>query len=306
MELVQGLPQPINERPTVLTIGAFDGVHRGHQHLIGSAVRRAQTLGYQSAVLTFDPHPDLVIHPERDRHYLTSVDERAQLIAQLGVDLLIILPFTREVMAQTAQEFMSRICQALALRELWVGQDFALGRGREGDLPRLRTIGQSLGYRVHPVEPLLLDDTAVSSSRIRVALRAGDVDTSTTLLGRPFSLHGTVVEGDRRGRTIGFPTANVAVDSQHALPADGVYICHAWLGDQRFGAVTNVGVRPTFDGTRRAVEAYLLDFVDEIYGETLRLDFLHRLRGEQKFDGIAALIAQITSDVATSRAWLKQ
>ena len=227
-------------------------------------VRRAQALDCQSAVLTFDPHPDLVIHPERGRHYLTSVDERAQLIAQLGVDLLIILPFTREVMAQSAQEFMSRLCGAIALRELWVGQDFALGRGREGDLPRLRTIGQSLGYRVHPVEPFLLDGATVSSSRIRTALRDGDVATSTTLLGRPFSLSGTVVEGDRRGRTIGFPTANVAVDPQHALPGDGVYICHAWLGDQRFGAVTNVGVRPTFDGTRRAVEAYLLDFVDEI------------------------------------------
>jgi riboflavin kinase/FMN adenylyltransferase len=269
-------------------------------------VQRAQALGCQSAVLTFDPHPDLVIHPERERHYLTSADERAQLIAQLGVDLLIILPFTREVMAQSAQDFMSRLCGAVALRELWVGQDFALGRGREGDLPRLRTIGQGLGYRVQPVEPFLLDGTIVSSSRIRAALRAGDVATSTTLLGRPFSLSGTIVEGDRRGRTIGFPTANVSVDIQHMLPADGVYICHAWLGGQRFGAVTNVGVRPTFDGTRRAVEAYLLDFVDEIYGETLRLDFLHRLRGEQKFDGIAALIAQITSDVATSRAWLKQ
>ncbi|MFL5803177.1 MAG: bifunctional riboflavin kinase/FAD synthetase [Roseiflexaceae bacterium] len=306
MELVQGLPQPINERPTVLTIGAFDGVHHGHQHLIGSVVRRARMLGCQSAVLTFDPHPDLVIHPERDRHYLTSADERAQRIADLGVDLLIILPFTREVMGQSAHEFMSRICRAVALRELWVGWDFALGRGREGDLPRLRTIGHELGYSIHPVDPFVLDSATVSSSRIRAALRAGDVDTAATLLGRPFSLRGPVMEGDRRGRTIGFPTANVAVDTQHALPADGVYICHAWLGDQRHGAVTNVGIRPTFAGAHRTVEAYLLDFVDEIYGETLRLDFLHRLRGEQKFDGIAALIAQITEDVGAARAWLKQ
>jgi riboflavin kinase / FMN adenylyltransferase len=305
MELVQGLPQPINERPTVLTIGVFDGVHHGHRHLIGSVVRRAHMLGCQSAVLTFDPHPDLVIHPERERHYLTSADERVQLIADLSIDLSIILPFTREVMAQSAHEFMSRICRAVALRELWVGWDFALGRGREGDLPRLRTIGQELGYKIHPMDPFVLDGATVSSSRIRAALRAGDVDTAATLLGRPFSLRGPVMEGDRRGRTIGFPTANVAVDPQHVLPADGVYISHAWLGDQRIGAVTNVGLRPTFAGTHRTVEAYLLDFVDEIYGETLRIDFLHRLRGEQKFDGIGALIAQITSDVAASRAWLQ-
>ena len=305
MEFVQGLPQPINERPTVLTIGAFDGVHRGHRHLIGGAVRRAHMLGCQSAVLTFDPHPDLVIRPERARHYLTSADERAQLIAKLGVDLLIILPFTREVMGQSAHEFMSRVCRAVALCELWVGWDFALGRGREGDLPRLRTIGQELGYSVHPVEPFDLDGAPVSSSRIRAALSAGDVVAAATLLDRPFSLRGTVMQGDQRGRTIGFPTANIGVDAQHALPADGVYICHAWLGDQRYGAVTNVGVRPTFAGAHRTVEAYLLDFVGEIYGETLRLDFLQRLRGEQKFDGIAALIAQITSDVAAARAWLQ-
>src|SRR5262249_41976690 len=154
--------------------------------------------------------------------------------------------------------------------------------------------------------PFVLDSATVSSSRIRTALRAGDVDMAITLLGRPFSLRGLVMEGDRRGRTIGFPTANVAVDAQHVLPADGGYICHAWLGNQRIGAVTNVGLRPTFAGAHRTVEAYLLDFVDEIYGETLRLDFLHRLRGEQKFDGIAALIGQITEDVAASRAWLKQ
>jgi riboflavin kinase / FMN adenylyltransferase len=306
MELVQGLPQPINERPTVLTIGAFDGVHHGHRHLIGSAVRRARMLDCQSAVLTFDPHPDLVIHPERGRHYLTSADERAQLIAGLGLDLLIILPFTREVMAQSAHEFMSRVCHAVALRELWVGWDFALGRGREGDLPRLRAIGHELGYNVHPVEPFVLHGATVSSSRIRAALRDGDVVAAATLLDRPFCLRGLVMEGDRRGRTIGFPTANIAVDAQHALPADGVYVCHAWLGDQRYGAVTNVGVRPTFAGAHRTVEAYLLDFVGEIYGETLRLDFLHRLRGEQKFDGIAALIAQITEDVGAARAWLKQ
>jgi riboflavin kinase/FMN adenylyltransferase len=306
MELVQGLPQPINERPTALTIGAFDGVHLGHQLLIGSAVRRAQALDWQSAVLTFDPHPNLVIRPDRERLYLASLEERIEQIADLGVDLLIVLPFNRDTMALTAHEFMSRVCGAIALRELWIGHDFALGRGREGNLDRLRDIGHQLGYGVHPVEPLLLDSAPVSSTRIRSALAEGDLLDAARLLGRPFGLRGLVTEGARRGRTIGFPTANVAADLQHMLPADGVYVCRAQVAGQRYGAVTNVGMRPTFAGAHRTVEAYLLDFADDIYGEMLRLDFLHRLRGERKFDGIAALVAQITSDVAAARQWLKE
>jgi riboflavin kinase / FMN adenylyltransferase len=305
MQLVHGLLHSINEHATILTIGAFDGVHRGHQQLIDSAVQRARALGCQSAVLTFDPHPDLVIHPERDRLYLTSLEERAELIARLGADLLIVMPFTRETMGLSAPDFMSRVCGAVVLRELWVGWDFALGRKREGDLAWLRQIGQQLGYTVHPIMAFALaDGTPISSTRIRSALAAGDLETAAMLLGRPFAVQGSVTKGDQRGRTIGFPTANLAVDQLHVLPTDGVYVCDAEVGGRRYGAVTNIGVRPTFDGTRRNVEAYLLDFVDDIYGETLRLTLRQRLRGEKKFDGIAALVAQITSDVAEARAWL--
>ncbi len=305
MELVHGLLSSINDRPTVLTIGVFDGVHRGHQHLIGSTVRRARDIGWQSAVLTFDPHPDMVIHPERERLYLTSLEERAELIADLGVDLLIVLPFTRDVMAQSAQQFMNQVRRAIALQELWIGWDFALGRQREGNVARLREIGQELGYSVHPVDAFAFaDGTPISSTRIRDLLRAGDVETAALLLGRPFSLRGPVMRGDQRGRTIGFPTANIMVAADHVVPGDGVYVCNALVNGQQYGAVTNIGLRPTFDGKRRTVEAYLLDFVDDIYGETVRLDLRHRLRGEQKFDGIAALIAQIIADVAAARAWL--
>jgi riboflavin kinase/FMN adenylyltransferase len=246
-----------------------------------------------------------VLHPERDRHTLSSLEERAERIAELGVDLLIVLPFNRDVAALTAPEFMARLCRAVALRVLWVGWDFALGRGREGNVARLHEIGHELGYSVHPVEPFLLDGEIVSSTRIRDALHTGEVATAAKLLGRPFSLRGVVVVGDRRGRTIGFPTANMALDPRHVLPADGVYVCRAAVGHRRYGAVTNVGLRPTFAGAHRTVEAYLLDFVDEIYGDTLQLDVLHRLRGEQKFGGIAALVAQITADVAAARKWLK-
>ncbi|HJZ49555.1 MAG TPA: bifunctional riboflavin kinase/FAD synthetase [Roseiflexaceae bacterium] len=307
MELVHGLLHSINEHATVMTIGAFDGVHRGHQHLIGSTVRRARELGCQSAVLTFDPHPDLVIHPDRDRLYLTSLEERAELIAGLGADLLIVMRFTRETMGLSAHEFMSQVRGAVALRELWIGWDFALGRKREGDLARLRQIGQQLGYTVHPVDAFVLaDGTPISSTRIRSTLAAGDLESAAMLLGRPFAVSGPVSEGDRRGRTIGFPTANIAVDEQHVLPADGVYVCHAEVWGRRYGAVANIGVRPTFEGSRRKVEAYLLDFADDIYGETLRLTLRQRLRGEKKFDGIAALVAQITADVAEARAWLRE
>ncbi|MBK9714394.1 MAG: bifunctional riboflavin kinase/FAD synthetase [Kouleothrix sp.] len=306
MERVHGLIQAINEQPTILTIGAFDGVHRGHQHLIGGAVRRARDLGCQSAVLTFDPHPDLVVHPERERLYLTSLDERAELIAALGADLLVVMPFNRQVMGLPALDFMTQVCQAVALRELWVGWDFALGRKREGDLARLRTIGHQLGYSVHPVSAFTLPDGAtISSTRIRGALEAGDVETASRLLGRTFSVRGEVIKGDQRGRTIGFPTANVAVGQQHVLPADGVYVCRALVGGLHYGAVTNIGVRPTFEGRRRTVETYLLDFIDDIYGEMLQVEVLHRLRGEQKFDGIAALVGQITKDVAAAREYLR-
>ncbi len=306
MELVHGLPQPINEHPTILTIGAFDGVHLGHRHLIGSAVRRAGAIGCQSAVLTFDPHPDLVLHPERQRLYLSSPEERIELIAGLGADLLIVVPFTRDITALGAAEFMHQIHKSVALCELWVGWDFALGRSREGTLERLREIGHKLGYGVHTVEAFTLDSgETVSSTRVRTALREGDVELATRLLGRPFSLRGPVALGDQRGRTIGFPTANIVAEEQYMLPADGVYVCRAKFSDQSYGAVTNVGMRPTFAGTRRTVETYLLDFAGDLYGESLQIEFLHRLRGEQKFDGISALVAQITTDVGAARSWLK-
>lgn len=304
MELVHGMPQPINERPTILTIGVFDGVHRGHQHLINTVIRRSQQLGCQSAVLTFDPHPDIIIRPDSGRLYLASLDERIAQIEALGVDLLIVQPFSREVMSQTAAEFMQRLCGAVALRELWAGSDLAIGYRREGTLTRLGEIGRERGYSVHPVEIIGLHGQQIRSTRIREALEAGHIDVVNALLGHPFALRGMVVEGDKRGRTIGFPTANISVSDQHMLPANGVYVCIVEVNGERYGAVTNVGTRPTFDGVTRKVEPYILDFNREIYGEHLRVEFAHRLRGELKFDGIAALVAQITSDVAAARGYL--
>lgn len=310
MQIVRGLEAIASQCPTTLTIGVFDGVHRGHQHLIGRVVERARAIKGCAAVLTFDPHPDLIIHPERQRLYLTSLEERAAQIAALGVDLLVVQPFDRALMGLTAMEFMQQICTALPLRELYVGHNFALGRGREGTIPRLGEIGRELGYQVFAVEPVLLDGSVVSSTRIRTLIRSGTVDAVEPLLGRPYSLRGPVVEGDKRGRTIGFPTANMSVDDLLLLPADGVYVCRVAIepradqAAQQHFAVTNVGVRPTFAGMQRRVEAYLLDYNDELYGRVLRLEFLAHLRPEQRFDGVDALVAQIRRDVAGARAYL--
>jgi riboflavin kinase / FMN adenylyltransferase len=307
MQIVRELGVKLNDVPTALTIGVFDGVHRGHQQLIDHVVARARALQGQAAVLTFDPHPDLVLYPERERLYLTTLDERAALLAGIGVDVLLVVRFDRALMSLTAQAFMEQLCATVALRELYVGPGFALGRGREGTLDRLNELGQRLGYRAATLEPLLLGDEVVSSTRIRRLLREGRVTEVEPLLGRPYSLSGKVIDGDKRGRTIGFPTANIALDELHLLPADGVYVCHASCDDsspQTYGAVVNIGVRPTFEGMQRRVEAHLLDFNGDLYGRVLRLSFLQWLRGEQRFSGVDALIAQIGRDVAAARAVL--
>lgn len=288
----------------MLTIGKFDGVHLGHQRLVRGAVARAQQLGFASAVLTFEPHPDVVIRPERELYLLTSLEERIELLAQLGPELLLVVPFSRETMTTPAGDYMRQICTVLPLRELWVGEDFALGRGREGTVPRLRAIGQELGYTVETMGAVELDGAPVSASRVRQRLYAGDVEGAIPLLGRPFWIRGTVVQGDRRGHELGFPTANIAVAPVHALPADGVYACRVYLNGEALPAVTNVGTRPTFGGTRRTVEAHLLDWSGNLYGEHLRLEFLHHLRGEQKFNGIDELVAQIGRDATRARELL--
>jgi riboflavin kinase/FMN adenylyltransferase len=287
-----------------MTIGKFDGVHLGHRRMINTAIQRAHSQGSTSAVLTFDPHPAVVLRPQEDVRLLNTLQDRISLIGQLAPDLLVIAPFTRETMSTPASEYMQQLCDVLPLRELWVGEGFALGRKREGDIDRLREIGQELGYSVGKVEPVQWKGARVSSSRVREMLGSGEVAGVQELLGRPYSLRGVVVEGDKRGRTIGFPTANLAVDQQLALPADGVYASLVNLGDEVLPAVTNVGVRPTFGTLQRTVEAHLLDWSGDMYGQPVGLSFLHFLRGEQKFSGIEELQAQIAHDAEQARRLL--
>jgi riboflavin kinase / FMN adenylyltransferase len=304
VEIVRALEPGSSERPAVLTMGKFDGLHLGHQRLIATTIERARTLGIASAVLTWEPHPNAVLRPDQPLQLLTSLEEKIELIAHHGPDRLIIAPFTRATMATSADAYMAQIVTAMPVRELWVGEDFAMGRGRTGDVASLMVIGMELGFAVGAVSKVIRDGVPVSASRVRELLRVGEVAGVAPLLGRPFGLRGLVIEGDRRGRTIGFPTANMQIAPEHVLPADGVYACHVYLNGEGLPAVTNIGMRPTFDGLRRTVEAHLLDWSGDLYGQSLRLEFNARLRGEQKFGSIEDLIAQISRDAAQARALL--
>jgi riboflavin kinase/FMN adenylyltransferase len=271
--------------------------------------------GMASAILTFDPHPLAILRPTQPLFLLTTPLERLHLTAALGIDLGIIQPFTREVAAQEPVEFMGNLVKQLNVCALVVGPDFALGRNRSGNLDVLAELGKGLGYTVHVIEPVAWDDQPVRSSAIRNLLSQGDVATAASLLGRPYHATGVVIHGDRRGRQIGIPTANLQVPANKLWPADGVYATRTYLHDRApdgaclFNSATNLGVRPTVGGTEHRFETHLLDFPeaggdDDLYGETVTVEFVARLRGEQKFNGFAELVAQIHADIAQARALL--
>jgi riboflavin kinase/FMN adenylyltransferase len=306
MEIIDDLAKASLRQQTVLTIGAFDGVHVGHQALIAQVVDRARVTDRLAAVMTFHPHPAEVLAPERAPGYLTTLGEKVALLEVLGVDLLVLLAFNRDVAQTSAREFMEAACLHLRIRELWVGADFALGRAREGDPVRLRELGEMLGYQVHVVNPVESDQGVISSSRVRALLREGRVRDAAQLLGRYPSLSGEVVLGAQRGRTLGFPTANLEVRPERVVPADGVYAAFALLGSQRHAAVANVGVRPSFDNGHRTVETHLFDFDRDIYGCDLVVEFVARLRNERRFEDVDDLVAQIGRDSESARQILGQ
>lgn len=291
---------------STVTIGVFDGIHRGHQALIRRLVSEAHAQEQQAVVLTFFPHPDVVLRNITTPYYLTSVEQRAALLIDLGVDLVVTHPFDEAVRNLRARNFVSNLVNRVQMQSLWVGKDFALGYQREGNITYLSQLGTELGYNVQPIELIHTDDAdkRISSTAIRDYLKEGDVEAAAQLLGRSYCVEGEVVRGDQRGRTIGFPTANMAVWQQQILPKNGVYAGWATLGAEQFMAVTNVGVRPTFDGQTLTVEPHLLDFDRDIYGETLSLTFEARLRSEMKFDGLDAIKSQLARDVEHGRAFL--
>jgi len=295
-------------KDTWLTIGTFDGVHRGHQEIVRKLAAGAHSTESQAAVFTFFPHPALVLGKRRDPFYLTTPDERAVLLGKLGADIVITFPFNLQTASTSAYDFMALLKQHLGLHHLIVGYDFALGKDRQGDVPTLQKIGVELGYTVEAMPPFKIEGEAVSSSRIRSALAAGDMELAALLLGRPFQVSGKVVTGDGRGQTIGIPTANLSLWAERAIPRAGVYVCQAVVNGKVWGAVTNVGFRPTFESqpVPPRVETHLLDFITEIYGQEISLNFLSRLRDEQRFPNVEALAAQIQRDIAQARQFLEK
>jgi riboflavin kinase/FMN adenylyltransferase len=301
---VTHLSEVDHRQPTCIAIGSFDGVHLGHQALLRRMVGQARELGMRAAALTFFPHPRRVLRTLPPRFYLTTLDERVRLLAAQGIDLIITHPFDDEVRHIRAADFVDQLLAALDMRQLW-GGNFALGYQREGDVPFLRRQGEQKGFTVETFgAPVMHNSEVISSRRVRLALEAGDMDEVTGCLGRRYSVSGPVVKGDQRGRLIGFPTANLAIWDELMLPGYGVYATYAWVGRERYTAATNVGVRPTVDGLKLTVEAHLIDFDRDIYGEDMRLEFARRIRSEMKFDGLEALKAQIAADVAQVRVEL--
>ncbi len=301
---VTHLDEVDHKQPTCVAIGSFDGVHRGHQALLRRMADHAHAAGMRAAALTFFPHPRRVLHTLPPRFYLTTLDERVHLLAEQGIDLIITHPFDDEVRRIRAADFVDQLLAALDMKQLW-GGNFALGYQREGDVPFLRAQGARKGFTVQTFdEPVLWDGMLVSSRRVREALEAGEMAEVTGCMGRYYSVRGPVVKGDQRGRTIGFPTANVAVWDELLLPGHGVFATYAWVGGRRLPAASNVGVRPTVDGLKLTVEAHILDFDADIYGEDIRLEFARRIRPEMKFSGLEELKAQIAADVAQVRVGL--
>lgn len=301
MDVIDDLTKVSLRHETILTVGAFDGVHRGHQALIRGVVARARETDRLAALITFHPHPAMVLAPDRTPRYLTTPGEKVALLEGLDLDVVVLLPFRLEMAMMPARDFMEAASRHLRVRELWVGADFALGRSREGNVSYLQDLGRELGYEVHVVAPVVGGEEVISSSRIRSLLDEGNVEEATRLLGRYPSLAGEVVVGARRGQVLGFPTANLEVRPERAVPADGVYAVFALLGKERYPAVANVGVRPSFDNGQRTVETHIFDFDRDIYGCDLVIEFVARIRDERRFEDIGDLVAQIERDGQTAR-----
>jgi len=277
-------------RPRNLAVGEFDGVHRGHREVIRGA----------DTVLTFEPHPRTVVAPDSAPKLLTSLSIKADLIASLGVEELVVIPFDGDRMAQTAQEFIDHeLIERLGAQRVSVGENFRFGNKARGDADLLRAQD---AFETRVVEMVELDGEIISSTHIRGLVAVGDVAAAARFLGAPFQMRGTVAHGDKRGRTLGFPTANLVPDPKLVVPDHGIYACRAHVDGQTHIAATNVGVRPTFKtGRGLLVEAFLLDFDADIYDRELRLDFLARLRGERRFDSVDALVEQMGQDVVETR-----
>jgi len=292
----------INLKKSWVTIGSFDGVHLGHQALINELVRTAHAHGEFAVVITFFPHPLVVLRNIPMPYYLTTPEEKKNLMAEMGVDALLTLNFNQHLANLSAEEFVTLLTDHLGMKELWIGQGFTLGKNRQGKVETLRELGRKWGFEVKVTELMQLGPNTISSSQIRQVLALGQVHEVAEMLGRLYRVSGKVVHGEGRGKGLGFPTANIEYDPIKLIPANGIYATWSWWKRKRFPAVTNIGLRPTFDKGEMTptIEPYLVDFDQDLYNETLTLEFLKYLRPEEKFTTIEELKGKIQQDVEDS------
>ncbi len=301
MSAISALPSTVEG--TVVTVGTFDGVHRGHQAILSEIEARARARGLSSMLLTFDRHPLQVLRPDDAPRLLTTADEKKAILAQSGLDYVAFVSFTVEFSRYSPEQFVAEVLvRRLRAKELVIGHDHGFGRGRSGDVSVLRRLGKIHGFDVDVVSGVDVDGALVSSTRVREAIEQGRVEDAASGLGRPYSLRSTVVHGMGRGRDLGFPTANLTPPpSDKLLPAEGIYAVQASLGSEIREGLLHLGPRPTFAGSPPSIELYLFDFDRDIYGDQVMVEFLHRLRGVQPFDSAAALVAQMREDVVAGR-----
>lgn len=304
MEIVEGLANLNRTLPNpVICVGNFDGVHIGHQALLGKVLERAGAISGTALAITFDPHPVRVLNPAGGPPLLTVKPRKEELIEALGLDYLVNIQFTKQLAGLSARDFVGKILvPKFRMKEFVIGYDQAFGRGRQGGVDFIRATGREMGFKVHVVGPVQGQGETVSSTRARRMIQAGEVDRVREILGRPYQISGRVIKGhDRGGRILGFPTANLRLQNE-VIPGVGVYAVRATMEEgQVLRAVTNVGHNPTFGGQELSVETFILDLDEDLYGQFVRLDFMARLRDEMKFDSFKELSAQIEKDVAKAR-----
>jgi len=306
MEIEQELASVTPQGETLLTIGVFDGVHAGHRYLLRKLKERAAERNLLSGVVTFSPHPQSVLHPHSQLPWLTSLEDRVGAFQRLGVSVVVVLTFTPKLAQLSAQEFISLIKKHLSMRGILVGPDFALGKGKEGNINLLRTLGYEMGFNVDVVPPFKINGEIVSSTLIRRALAEGDMRKVTKLMGRYFYLEGKIITSEKRGRVLGFPTANLDIKPQQALPGNGIYATIAQVEGRHFPSATNIGTRPTFGTGEEMVETHLLNYKGDLYGKDMRVEFVQKLREEQRFPSVEELSAQIEKDVREIEAILAE
>ncbi|MGH7783118.1 MAG: bifunctional riboflavin kinase/FAD synthetase [Candidatus Binatia bacterium] len=299
MKIFHGTENANILRPTVLTLGVFDGLHLGHQRIMQTVVARARAIGAVPTAITFDPHPRAVLYPESAPPLLQTLDQRLANFEVLGIEQAVVIPFDREFASLPAEGFLADIVRdRLHAREVYLGKGFAFGKGRGGNIELLRKMSGELGFIADEVDEVRLRGHRISSSRIRELLAAGRINLARRMLGRPYGVEGVIIRGNRRGHTIGFPTANLKPHNR-VIPRFGVYATSTLVNGKWRRSITNIGVRPTFENEAEpSIESYIFDFDRDLYGDVLRVRFLHRIRDERKFNGIDELKAQIEKDSA--------